>query len=315
MSDSQPSTHSAIRFLNSSQELELHKANYHSFPQFSSIVEQAYLANKEAFQSAVNRLELPIFDAESNLIDFASLTLTQIENISREMGLCGFGFLECGNQRNDHKFYQFIPSNSQPFLDELFEFGFYRELEKFQCQLTTVVDNSELSVEKLMSVDLSEREITIEVAESLAKQLHMPLFEILKNEYIFSLASQIRGYSSHRIFQRLKHLRKSDRRKILDYLQFMIQADGLVTAGELEFIDQSIERLDLENFDIEAYKQGFITPLVFEELRPLSNTLLEPIRRQILGIVINCAFSDKMLNKNESSRLLQLTHLILDHST
>jgi len=95
----------------------------------------------------------------------------------------------------------------------------------------------------------------------------------------------------------------------------MIQADGLVTAGELEFIDQSIERLDLENFDIEAYKHGLMTPLVFEELRPLSNTLLEPIRRKILGLVINCTFADKMLNKNESSRLLQLTHLILDHST
>jgi len=310
---SSDSPEDSIHYIDYKEEIARRMEMYHDQPDLITLLLNAYKLYEESFSGAAKALGLDIVDDKGNFRNPQSITLAQIEDIAREMSSCGYEFLESG-YKEDQKFYRYIPIRYQPYLDELFEFAFHRELGTMQYCIDEFVKEAHVDLEELSAIDLGEEEITLITTEKIAQALCIPAFELIKHEYIMYVATKIREYNPHRAFHRLSSLTLEDKHKIMLYFRYIVQGDKVVSSGELRFIDQVISKLDLQDFDIESYKKDLYREIPFSELETLSPAMLEPLRRQVLGLVIDSAYADRMLNLEEGPRILKISQLIMEAS-
>lgn len=307
-----------IEYLDYKKEIQLRMLHYHEHPDILSLFVTSFrqrtqpflLAAKEAapefehiFTSMVNSEEIPVTLREVRFKD--------IERIARAMNTCGYEFFESGFGTGLKAFYQYLPLKYQPELDELFESAFHRELETIQYCVDDFLDEAKLQLDEITALDFGEREVTLSVAEKIAQGLFMPAFELIRHEYILHAASKIREYNPHRIFHRLHNLSNEDKLKIISYIRYMIQADHVVTQGEVDFLDRVMSKLEISAEDTKEVKRQLTIPVELQELEPLSFALPEQVRRQVLGLVIDCAYADRMLKADEDRRILEIANLIV----
>ena len=81
--------------------------------------------------------------------------------------------MESGYPKKHHKFYTHIPIRYQPYLDELFEFAFQRELNTLQYCIDEFIDESHLNLEELNAIDIGEQEVTLSSGEKIAQGLYV----------------------------------------------------------------------------------------------------------------------------------------------
>ena len=301
----------SIQYLNYKEELKLRMEHYHAQDDLITIFLNAYKRKKQEFNSATKDLGLDLLSKDDQLKNIPSISLVHIEDIARKMGSCGYELLEGGYSKGVQKFYKYMPLRYQPFLDELFEFAFHRELETIQHQIENFLDGAHLSYDEINAMDLGEMEVSLSVAEKVAQGLYMPAFELIQREYILYAITKIRKYNPHRAFHRLHDLSETNKQIIMQYIRYIIQGDQMVTPGEISFIEQVIPKLKMEQFDEAKFKSSLTQTISEADLVPLAPPLMEPIRRQILGLVVDCAYSDKMLNDEEQPRILAIAKLII----
>lgn len=318
MADNNSNDSNSIRRLNYKEEMELRMKYYHEHPDLITLFFSAYEKNKKSFHEAVEALNgnlrsfrLNIFNQFGDFVDIAAITLAQIEDIARQMNTCGYAFLESGQDEKEKKFYKYLPLRAQPNLDELFGFAFHRELETIQFHVDDFLNNSQLDLEMVNAIDMGEIELSISLAEKIVQGLYMPAFELIKHEYINYTVNKIQEFNPHRVFHQLFGINQEDKISIMEYVKYMIQGDHLITPGELDFTDRIVNILDIDNFEIDKFKENLTGEISLSELRPPNKLVPEIIRRQILGLVIECAYADKMLSKNEDLRILEIANLII----
>jgi len=311
---SETSAHKTIRFVDYKDEIRIRMEMYPSHSDLLEVFLHAVEARKEEFQKAAKDLELPIFDEQGNFINLKSITLIQVEDICRKMRTCGYEFLETATEDDGNKFYKFLPIRYQPYLDELFEFAFHRELETIQYCIEDFIEESHLNLEELNSIDLGEEEVSLSTAEKIAQGLYIPAFEMIKHEYILYVATKIKEYNPHRTFHRLHDLDTDDKYRILDYVRYIIQGDQVVTSGEMLFIERLFGKLEILDFDELAYKKTLFQEVAYTDLKSLSSGALDPIRRQVLGLIIDSAYADRMLTVEEGPRILDIAKLVMGDS-
>ena len=300
-----------IRYADYKEEMKIRMERYPNQSDLISLFLTAYEKRKQTFYVINQTLQLGLFNRKQELKDVKKITLSQVEEIARRLGSCGYELLESGLMDADHKFFTFLPIRHQPYLDDLFESAFHREIETLQYHIDEFIQESHLDIEELNAIDLGSREITLSTAEKIAQGLYVPAFELIKHEYILYVATKIREYNPHRTFHRLSDLSKADKKSALNYIRYIIQGDGVVTSGEIEFVDRVTPKLGLENLNLEAYKKELFENISLKELRPLSSSVDESWRRLILGLVIESAYSDQMLDVGEAPRLLEIAKLIM----
>ena len=205
-----------IRYADYKEEMNLRMRLYPSQLDLITLFTNAYQLYKEQFDNAVEALQLSIFDGEGNFNNVQGITLAQVEDIARKMNSCGYEFLEAGEPPGDHKFYTHLPIRYQPYLDELFESSFHRELETVQYCIDDFIEEAQLNIEELNAMDLGEKDVTLSYAEKIAQGFYMPAFEMIKHEYILHVATKIREYNPHRTFHRLHTLNPEEKYKVLE---------------------------------------------------------------------------------------------------
>lgn len=308
----------SFKYMNYKEEVKMRMQRYHEYPDMITLFLNAFKIYEKEFRNAVKAINnmlrsytLPIFNEEGTFTNVSSISLMQIEDIARQMNSCGFAFLEGGISHGEQKFFEFLPLRYQPYLDELFESAFHRELELFQYHINDFLEGSHLNMDEINAIDLGDLDVTLSHAEKIAQGVYIPAFEMVRREYILYAASKIREYNPHRIFHRLYDLGNEDKLKIMDYVRYMIQGDQFITAGEIEFVDKVIKKLRLKDFDATEYKYQLMQEMDIAQLQPFSENLPEAIRRQILGLIIECAYADKMLTSDEDARIMEISKVIL----
>ncbi len=302
---------STLHYLNDQAEVKLRLEHYLQQPDLATILQNAYRLKPAEMDQAIQGLDLPLFDS-TGVVSVETVTLTQLEDIARHMGLCGYEFLENAHPAAKHHFFKFMPFKHQPYLDELFAFAFQRELEAIQYNIYEFLERAELDFEKIDAIDRGEIEITLALTEHVAEAFFISAFDMIKREYILYAISKIRRFNPHRAFHRLHNLSDVDKNSIMEYLRYIIQSDQRVTAGEISFVSLVVSRLKIESFNIQQYRDKLINqPITFSDLNPLSPALVEPIRHQILGLVVDSAYSDKILADSEQALILEVAQLIM----
>ncbi|MBF0237526.1 MAG: hypothetical protein HQM12_07470 [SAR324 cluster bacterium] len=300
-----------IRYANYKEELQLRMTTYPTQYDLITLFLNAYELYKPQFNEALKALGLDYLDETGKLKNISNMALTELEDVAREMNSCGYEFLEAGANPEDPKFFKFIPIRYQPFLDELFEFAFHRELDNVQYFIDDFIQETRMELDELNQIDLGDKKLTLGEAEKIAQSIYLPAFELIKHEYILYVATKIREYNPHRTFHRLNDLPHEEKLKILNYIRYIVQSDQVITSGEMNFIDRIIEKLGTDSLDAERYKKSLYHEIKREELKDLSDSILEPIRRQILGLVIDSAYADRMLHIEEGPRVLEVARMLL----
>lgn len=303
-----------IRFLDFKAEMEMRMEHYSGYPDLIALFLKSYRKNKQDFDNAANHLGLDLFDEKGDFKNLQEISLNQIEDIARKMDRCGYDFLESGFEGQDHRFFKYLPLRYQPYIDELYEFAFHREFEKLQYYIEDFVKAAHLDIDELNAIDFANIEVTISTAEKIAQGLYIPAFALIEHEYIIYTSSKIQEFNPHRSFHRLRGLSLSDKNKILEYVQYIAQGDGMITSGEMQFFDKLVKKLGVEKNAHEYKKRLFEETKSFNDLKPLSSSLIDSLRRQILGLVIDCAYADQVLNKGEGPRILEIAQLIIGNS-
>lgn len=300
-----------IRYLSYQKELELREKEHHLHDDLVSSFLHAYEIYKDLFQETAKKLNFPLISETGELINPSDITLSQLEESCRSMGMCGYEFLEAGQPDLGRKFYKYLPLRHQPRIDSLFEAGLHEELDTIQYHIKDFLSDSGLDLSLLEAIDQGEMEVTFVDAERIAKKLYITAFDLIKYQYILAVGKTIFEYNPKRVFHQLEILNDSDKWKILHFLRYLIQGDLCVTTGELSFIENLVHDCRIKNFDMDKFKQQLLEEVTLDSLETLSKDLSMHQRRQVLGLIINCAYSDKLLKVEEEIRIIQIGRLIL----
>ncbi|MGK5095203.1 hypothetical protein WDW89_24735 [Deltaproteobacteria bacterium TL4] len=300
----------SISYVDYKEEIRIRMEQYPTQSDLLELFLKAYDQRKDDFQRSAEDLKLPLFDKNGKFKELHRLTFIEVEDITRNFGSCGYEFLE-STAVEASRFYKYLPIRYQPYLDELFEVAFHRELETMQYCIDDFIKESKIDLEELNAVDLGAEPLTLSIAEKIAQGLYIPAFEMIKHEYILYVATKIKEYNPHRTFHRLHELGPEDQHTVLDYVRYIVQGDSIVTSGELQFIERLIEKFKTPDFDKEVFKAQLFMEVTLKDLRPLSSAVLDPIRRQILGLIIDSAYADHMLDYEEVPRILEIADLVM----
>lgn len=297
--------------VNYQDEIRMRMAHYFEQPDVMTLFVNALNFYDQVFFDAARQIIPHMLSERGEFVQVRSLALDQIEDVCRVIGICGYQFLETGYPGKKHSFYKYMSLRHQPYLDELFAIAFHRELNTLQYHIQEFLENADLGFSDLTSIDVGEKPVTLLMAEKISQGLFIPAFDLIRREYIYYTVSKIKEYNPHRAFHRLNELQEKDKHTLLQYIRYIIQGDQLISEGELNFVDNVVEKLNLKDFDPERYVNSLQDEIQLSDLGMLSESLIEHLRRQVLGLVIDCAFADKVLAATEQLRILEIAELVL----
>jgi len=306
-----------VRSLDFNEEIRLRMERYHQYRDIISLFQKAYKMYQTQFHEAVSQLKKPPpFFLEETLDSIAdeqlkNITLSQIEDIANAMNRSGFEFLEMGQNMEEPRFFNYLPMKKQPGLEDLFLNAIKRETETIEFHIAQS-EKPQIYFDKSAITQINIQDIPLSNVEKAAQELFTPAFELIKREYILIMTKSDLEYNPHRTFNRLSNLSQTDKLTVMEYVRHIIQGDEVITSAETEFVNRILALLELQEFDTEQYFQNLLNPVSFEELRPLLNIFSKKMLSQVLCMVIDCAYADRILTSPENTRLLKVAEFILE---